>query len=106
MLCDPALPSVEVEVAVLEELGSDSHVIFAIDAPRVEAEELKAAADNEEEALIAGDRAVWNARVNAKTPARVGARMRLAVDASHLYFFDPDSGASLTAAREAAPAVA
>jgi len=106
LLCDPALPSVEVEVAVLEELGSDSHVIFAIDAPRVEAEELKAAADNEEEALIAGDRAVWNARVNAKTAARVGARMRLAVDASHLYFFDPDSGASLTAVREPAPAVA
>jgi multiple sugar transport system ATP-binding protein len=106
LLCDPALPLVEVEVAVLEELGSDSHVIFAIDAPRVEAEELKAAADNEEEALIAGDRAVWNARVNAKTAARVGARMRLAVDASHLYFFDPDSGVSLTAVREAAPAVA
>ena len=52
---------------MLEELGSDSHVIFAIDAPRVEAEELKAAADNEEEALIADDRAVWNARVDAKT---------------------------------------
>jgi multiple sugar transport system ATP-binding protein len=105
-LADASLPSVEVEVVVLEELGSDSHVIFAIDAPRVEAEELKAAADNEEEALIADDRAVWNARVDAKTAARVGARMRLAVDASHLYFFDPDSGASLTAAREVAPAVA
>ena len=105
-LSDPALSSVEVEVAVLEELGSDSHVIFAIDAPRVEAEELKAAADNEEEALIAGDHAVWNARVQSKTAARVGARMRLAVDASHLYFFDPDSGASLTAGARSAAAVA
>jgi multiple sugar transport system ATP-binding protein len=105
-LADPSLPSVEAEVVVLEELGSDSHVIFAIDAPRVEAEELKAAADNEEEALIADDRAVWNARVHAKTAAQVGARIRLAVDASHLYFFDPDSGASLTAAGEAAPAIA
>jgi len=106
LLCDPALPSVEVEVAVLEELGSDSHVIFAIDAPRVEAEELKAAADNEEEALIAGDHAVWNARVQSKTAARVSARIRLAVDASHLYFFDPDSGASLTAGARSAAAVA
>ena len=105
-LSDPALSSVEVEVAVLEELGSDSHVIFAIDAPRVEAEDLKAAADNEEEALIAGDHAVWNARVQSKTAARVGARMRLAVDASHLYFFDPDSGASLTAGARSAAAVA
>jgi multiple sugar transport system ATP-binding protein len=105
-LSDPTLPSVEVEVAVLEELGSDSHVIFAIDAPRVEAEELKAAADNEEEALIADAHAIWNARVQSKTAARVGARIRLAVDASHLYFFDPDSGASLTAAARSAAAVA
>jgi multiple sugar transport system ATP-binding protein len=105
-LSDPALPSVEVEVAVLEELGSDSHVIFAIDAPRVEAEELRAAADNEDEALIAGDHAVWNARVQSKTGARVGAPIRLAVDASHLYFFDPDSGASLTAGARPAAVVA
>jgi multiple sugar transport system ATP-binding protein len=105
-LADSSLPSVEAEVVVLEELGSDSHVIFAIDAPRVEAEDLKAAADNEDEALIADDRAVWNARVDSKTQARVGARIRLAVDASRLYFFDPDSGASLTGAPAAAPAVA
>jgi multiple sugar transport system ATP-binding protein len=106
LLADPSLPSVETEVVVLEELGSDSHVIFTIDAPRFEAEELKAAADNEEEALIADDRAVWNARVQSKTAAQVGARIRLAVDTSHLYFFDPDSGASLTAGARSAAAVA
>jgi multiple sugar transport system ATP-binding protein len=106
LLGDPALPSVEVEVAVLEELGSDSHVIFGIEAPRVEAEELRAAADNEDEALIADDHAVWNARVQSKTAARAGVRIRLAVDASHLYFFDPDSGASLTAGARSAAAVA
>jgi multiple sugar transport system ATP-binding protein len=106
LLADPGLPSIEAEAIVLEELGSDSHVIFAIEAPRVEAEELRAAADNEDEALIAGDRAVWNARVQAKTGAKVGARIRLAVDASQLYFFDPDSGASLTAGARPATAVA
>jgi multiple sugar transport system ATP-binding protein len=100
------LPRIPVTIDVLEELGSDSHVIFAIDAPRVEAEELKAAADNEEEALIAGDHAVWNARVQSKTAARVGERIRLAMDASHLYFFDPDNGASLTAGARSAAAVA
>jgi multiple sugar transport system ATP-binding protein len=105
-LADPSLPTIEVEAVVLEELGSDSHVIFAIDAPRVEAEELKAAADNEDEALIADDRAVWNARVQSKTEARVGARIRLTVDVSQLYFFDPDSGVSLTAGPRPAAAVA
>jgi len=105
-LANPALPAIDVDVAVLEELGSDSHVIFTIDAPRLEAEDLRAAADDEDEALIADDRAVWNARVQTKTSARVGDRLRLAVDTSHLYFFDPDSGASLTGGVRAEAAVA
>jgi multiple sugar transport system ATP-binding protein len=105
-LADPSLPVIEVEVLVLEELGSDSHVIFPIDAPRVEAEELRAAADNEEESLIAEDRAVWNARVSSKTEGRPGDRIRLAIDASQIYFFDPSSGASLTADARVTAAVA
>jgi multiple sugar transport system ATP-binding protein len=93
-------------VLVLEELGSDSHVIFPIDAPRVEAEELRAAADNEDESLIAEDCAVWNARVSSKTEARPGDRIRLAIDPFELYFFDPSSGASLTTGARVAAAVA
>ena len=92
---DAALPTVDVDVIVVEELGADTHAIFAIDAPRVEAEELRAAADNEEEALIADDRAVWNARVSTRTEARAGAPLRLAVDPGRFYFFDPDTGVSL-----------
>ena len=38
---DPALPQLDAEVAVLEDLGSDAHVIFPVDAPRVETEELR-----------------------------------------------------------------
>jgi multiple sugar transport system ATP-binding protein len=105
-LADPGLPAIEVRALVLEELGSDSHVIFPIEAPRVEAEELKAAADHEDEGLIADDRAVWNARVSSRTEARAGQPLRLAVDTSRLYFFDPASGASLTAGARATAAVA
>src|SRR4051812_48861151 len=79
-LADPGLPVVDVDVVVLEELGSDTHVIFRIDAPRVEAEDLRAAADEEDEGLLVEDRAVWNARVGAKSGARAGERLRLAVD--------------------------
>jgi multiple sugar transport system ATP-binding protein len=105
-LADAGLPAVEVEVVVVEELGSDSHVIFPIDAPRVEAEELRAAADHEDDALLADDRSLWNARVSSKTDAEPGQRLRLAVDPGALYFFDPDSGASLTVgARATAAAV-
>jgi multiple sugar transport system ATP-binding protein len=105
-VADPSLPAVEIEVLVLEELGADSHVIFTIDAPRVEAEELKAAAEHEDEGLLADDRAVWNARVSSKTEARPGQRLRLALDPSRLYFFDPDTGASLAARSRAAATVA
>jgi multiple sugar transport system ATP-binding protein len=81
-------------------------VIFPIDAPRVEAEELRAAADHEDDALLADDRSLWNARVSSKTDAEPGQRLRLAVDPGALYFFDPDSGASLTVgARATAAAV-
>jgi ABC-type sugar transport system ATPase subunit len=104
-LADPGLPAVDADVVVLEELGSDSHVIFPIDAPKVEAEELRAAADNEEDALLADDQSLWNARVSSKTEAEPGRRLRLAVDPAALYFFDPDSGASLTAGAPAAAAV-
>jgi multiple sugar transport system ATP-binding protein len=102
---DGDLPTVEVDVAVVEELGSDSHVIFPIDAPRVEAEELRAAVDDEEDALIADDRSMWNARVSSKADAEPGNRIRLAVDPAELYFFDPETGASLTVGAPAAAPV-
>jgi multiple sugar transport system ATP-binding protein len=105
-LADPSLPTVDIEVLVLEELGSDTHVIFPIDAPKVEAEELRAAADNEEEALLADDQALWNARVASKSDVRAGTRFGLAVDPGRLYFFDPDTGASLTPGAPVAAAVA
>ena len=105
-LADPGLPTIEVDVVVLEELGSDTHVIFPIDAPRVEAEDLRAAKDDEDEALLVDDRSVWNGRVAAKTAARPGSRLRLAVDPGQLYFFDPDTGATLTESAAVAAAVA
>ena len=63
---------------MLEELGSDAHVIFPVDAPRVEAEDLRSA--DEEEALIGGGGSAFTARVDARTGARVGEPLRLSVD--------------------------
>ena len=62
---DASLPQLDAEVAVVEDLGSDAHVIFPVDAPRIEAEELRRA--DEEEALIVGDGSVFTARVDART---------------------------------------
>jgi multiple sugar transport system ATP-binding protein len=95
---DPALPQIDVEVQVVEELGPDAHVIFAINAPRVSAEDLEAVADEPLEGLIADDqRALFNARVDPRTNAGTGRAITLAVDAAHFHFFDPETGETLRA---------
>jgi multiple sugar transport system ATP-binding protein len=85
---DARLPQIEVHAAVVEELGADAHVIFPIEASRVDVDELRAVVEHEEDRLLADDRALFNARVDARTTARAGDRMRLVVDPERLYFFD------------------
>jgi multiple sugar transport system ATP-binding protein len=92
---DPALPMLDVEVAVVEELGSDTHVIFPLEAPRVDSDEVRETQEEEEELILAGDRAVFNARVDAGSPARAGNGLRLALDPKHFHYFDPRTGANL-----------
>jgi multiple sugar transport system ATP-binding protein len=94
---EAGLPTIEVEVAVLEELGSEAHAIFPVEAPRVEADDLRAATDEEEEGLIADDtRALFNAGIDPRTSARQGQKLTLTVDPSRFHFFDPHTGESLT----------
>jgi multiple sugar transport system ATP-binding protein len=98
------LPTVEVEVTVLEELGADAHVFFRVDAPQVTAEALEG---KEDATLIADSTALFSARVDPRTRARVGDRVLLAVDPSRFHFFDAETGASLLMEpRHAAVAVA
>ncbi|HEV2711696.1 MAG TPA: sn-glycerol-3-phosphate ABC transporter ATP-binding protein UgpC [Gaiellaceae bacterium] len=92
---DPSLPQFDVVVNVVEELGSDSHVIFPIDAPRIDTEELRETREGEDESLLAGDQAVFNARVDPRTTASAGAPLRLAVDPSRFHFFDPETGENI-----------
>jgi multiple sugar transport system ATP-binding protein len=103
---DAALPTIEVEAAVVEELGSATHVLFAIEAPPVDVDAVRAASDEGERAtLIATDRrALFTAEVAEGTPVRPGERIRLAVDPSRLHFFDPDTSETLRPAAVAAPA--
>ncbi len=88
------LPTIEVEVGVLEELGSDAHVFFRVDAQRITAEHLEAA-DEEDATLVADPGTLLNARVDPRTTARVGDRLSLAIDPRRFHFFDATTGASL-----------
>jgi multiple sugar transport system ATP-binding protein len=104
----PGLPQLDVDVAVVEELGPETHVIFPIDAKPVETEEVKAAADDPEGAKLLADdeRAHFTARVSPRTDARAPRRIRLAIDPGQLYFFDPQTRLSLMTSKppEAVPA--
>jgi multiple sugar transport system ATP-binding protein len=88
------LPAFDVDVEVLEEIGSDAHVFFQVDAPRITAEVLEAT-DGEDTTLLAEEKTLFNARVDPGTQARVGRGVRLAVDPARFHFFDPRTGASL-----------
>jgi multiple sugar transport system ATP-binding protein len=94
------MPRIEVIVEVVEKLGSDAHVHFNIDAPRITAELLEA--DEDEATLLVEEKALLTARVDARTHARVGGRVELAVDPARFHFFDPATGESLLGGRAAA----
>ena len=97
---DPA--SMEVEVLMVEELGSEVHVLFGVDAPRVVTDETAAAAGDEGETLepselvASGGSTSFTARVEARSTARPGERVQLAADPAGFHFFDPDTGESIS----------
>jgi multiple sugar transport system ATP-binding protein len=98
-LADPSWARMPIDVDVIEELGSEIHVIFVIDAPPVEHKDtadLAADAEQDEASIpLAAGKSVWTARVNARSPARPGASLELAVDTSNMHFFDPRSGLTI-----------
>jgi len=99
-LADPALPRIEVETAVVEDLGAEVHVHFPVDAPRVDTEETRQAVEGESEALLADDtRAIFTARVDARAAVSRGSTLELAVDTSRFHFFDPADGERIVARR-------
>ena len=91
------LPHMEIRVEVLEELGSDSHIFFAVDAEQIVIDDALSDDPEDETSILADtkDKNLLIARVEARTEARVGSTVRVAVDPSRLYFFSPETGESL-----------
>jgi len=96
---DTGLPEIEVDVAVLEELGAESHVIFWVDAAPVVTDDTKTGDDEDERAQLLADdqRSLFTASVDSRTTARPGGKLSLAIDPRAFHFFDPDTGQSLRA---------
>jgi multiple sugar transport system ATP-binding protein len=105
---NPDLPVIEVTVDVIEELGSEVHLLFTVAAAPVAADVRRAAADAEkgDDVLLVHDddhanRTPFTARVSAATTGRPGRTVRLTVDPEAFHFFDPATGASLASRVEA-----
>jgi multiple sugar transport system ATP-binding protein len=97
---DADWPRVAVTAGVTEGLGTEIHVIFAIDAPPVEHASIASAGGGHDEeddtvAALAGGKSLWTARVSSRSPVRPGAAVDLAIDTSRLHFFDPATGESI-----------
>jgi multiple sugar transport system ATP-binding protein len=89
-----------VTAGVTEELGSEIHVMFTIDAPPVEHAAIVQAAEtseDEDEAVtaLAGGKSLWTARMSKESRVRHGSPVELSVDTRYLQFFDPASGLSI-----------
>jgi multiple sugar transport system ATP-binding protein len=100
-LADETWTRMPVVAHLTEALGSETHVIFAIDAPPVEHQDivdLASREENDESAIPLNEgKSLWTARVSARSGVRAGDRIELRVDTSKMHFFDPESGLAIRA---------
>jgi multiple sugar transport system ATP-binding protein len=93
-------PTIDVELRVVEDLGSDAHLLFPVDAAPVATDVVPA---EEDATLLADEQTLFTARVDPRTRARAGGRLTLAVDPARFHFFDVATGARLGAAAAERP---
>ncbi len=99
-LADAEWARIGVTANVTEELGSEIHVIFALDAPPIQHPSISDAVAGDDEAdeaatMLAGGKSLWTARVAARSRVRPGQPIELAVNTGNLQFFDPTTGLSI-----------
>ncbi len=82
-----------IEVSLLEQLGSDSYIHFYKDIKPVQTDAIEEIlADEGEDISVLGDQTKFIARVNPNSIVKEGEKITLAIDPSKLHYFDPNSG--------------
>jgi multiple sugar transport system ATP-binding protein len=89
----PDLPQIEVQAAAVEQLGPETIVLFRVDAAPVSVDAARAGDSDAE--FVADGGTLFSARLDPRTQAQPGRSLRLSVDTSRFYFFDPSTGTSL-----------
>jgi multiple sugar transport system ATP-binding protein len=94
---DTGLPRIRVTPEVVEGLGAETHVIFPLDAPRIDSDTVRSAAEfGDVGTLLADDdRALFTARIATRTPLVASGPLDLAVHNESVHYFDPASGVAL-----------
>ena len=94
-------------VQVVERLGTETHVVVGIDAPRLRSHALSEAVDaapDDDVLLAEDDRASFTIVTEARTPVAVGDTVELGLDPARLHGFDAETGEALgNAATPASP---
>jgi multiple sugar transport system ATP-binding protein len=96
---DPGLPRLSATLEVVERLGTESHAIFAVEAPALTGEAAVAADEATEEGdatLLAGDtRTRFTARIEGRRRLSPGDVAEFAIDPATIHLFDPETGLAL-----------
>jgi multiple sugar transport system ATP-binding protein len=95
---DPTLPSIDVTVRVLEDLGSEYHAFFEVDTAPVLVEGAKSDDPKDDMTLLTRrETALFVARVEPQAQLGVNDTVRLVVHPDQVYLFSPETGENLLA---------
>jgi multiple sugar transport system ATP-binding protein len=92
----PAERKISTKVDITEALGSEVMVHFGVDAPQVFSDGAKKNDDGEDLQVIGAETdSVFIASFNARSRVKPGDRIEVAVDTSHMHFFNKETGERL-----------
>jgi len=88
---------INIEVSLLEQLGSDTYIHFYKDINPVQTEAIEEIlADEGEDISVLGTETKFIARINPNATIEEGQSVNLAIDPTKLHYFNPETGLSIT----------
>ncbi len=88
---------ININVSLLEQLGSDTYIHFYKDIPPVQTKAIEEIlADEGEDISTLGTETKFIARINPNATIEEGQNINLAIDPSKLHYFDPETGLAIT----------
>ena len=88
---------INIDVSLLEQLGSDTYIHFFKDIKPVQTEAIEEIlADEGENISVLGTQTKFIARINPNATIEEGQNINLAIDPTKLHYFDPETGMAIT----------